>query len=287
MRSIAIVGSNGFLGTYLSHLLAQDQSVLKLNRGTSEKSVSQKALIDFWKREILDKPRTPEVLINCAAMTAVSECESDPDSAFEVNGKLPGTLAEICSELGIFMLQISTDAVYGGSKAPSHELTEPVPLSVYAKSKLEGESRALGASDALILRVNFFGRNPRAKSVFDYFSQDVSNARSRVGFSNVITTSVHISTLAENIKKISEESVEERLHGILNLGTSNSMSKYDFGSYIAKAKGLNSPEKGLFQAPYLSSGEIYDLSMDSSVAKQHGLSVPTMQSEIDKAIRLG
>lgn len=287
MRSVAIAGSNGFLGAYLSHLIAQDQSVLQLNRGTSEKSVSQEVLIDSWKREILDKPRTPEVLINCAAMTDVSECESNPDSAFEVNGKLPSKLAEICSELGIFMIQISTDAVYGGSKAPSDELTEPVPLSVYAKSKLEGESRALGASDALILRVNFFGRNPRGKSVFDYFSQERDTQGPRVGFSNVITTSVHINTLAENIKNIADKSEDERLKGILNLGSLNSLSKYEFGSYIAKAKGLDSPEKGLFQVPFISEGEIYDLSMDSSLAKQNGLSVPTMESEIDKAIRLG
>jgi dTDP-4-dehydrorhamnose reductase len=143
MTSIAITGDNGFLGSYLSDLLTQDQSVLRLNRGTSEKSLNQEGLLGSWKRRILDQTQMPTLLINCAAMTDVNGCESNPDSAFAANAQLPGKLAEICCELGIFMIQISTDAVYGGCEAPSDELADPVPLSVYARSKLDGESRVL------------------------------------------------------------------------------------------------------------------------------------------------
>lgn len=285
MALIAIAGPTGFLGSILSRSL-RDGPILSLSRSSKGGILREEDLVSFWEEKISRSPWTPEILINCAAETDVSMCEKNPKLAREANEILAGRLAELCNEKGIFMIQISTDAVYGGSKSPSHEFTEPVPLSFYAKSKLDGESRVLGAADALVLRVNFFGRNPTGKSVFDYFSQEVTNSSPRIGFHNVVTSSVHVSTLVENILNIADKPDDERPKGILNLGSYNSMSKYDFGSYIAMAKGLNSPEKGLFQAPFISDDEVYDLSMDSSLAKQHGLSVPTMESEIDKAIRL-
>lgn len=287
MTFLAISGSNGFLGSYLSDFLGKSSKVLRLRRSHSEKSLGQENLVDSWKRQILDHDQIPDMLINCAAMTDVNGCEMKSDLATEVNSLLPGMLAAMCHELGMSMIQISTDAVYGGSKPPSDEDTVPKPLSVYARSKLDGESRVESACRALVLRVNFFGANPRGKSILDYFSREKFNSNPRIGFTNFVTSTVHISTLAENIRSIALSSNQERPQGILNLGSSNSMSKYEFGDYIARAKGFASPIKGAFAASYLRDDEVYDLSMDSSLARQHGLKVPTVESEIEKAMRTG
>jgi dTDP-4-dehydrorhamnose reductase len=84
----------------------------------------------------------PGILINCAAYTAVDKAESETDRAIAVNATAPGEIARICSETGIRLIHISTDYVFDGRSFIPYKETDPVnPVSVYAKSKLEGETR--------------------------------------------------------------------------------------------------------------------------------------------------
>ena len=100
----------------------------------------------------------PDVLIHCAAMANVDACEADPALARQVNAELPGTIAAVCSQRGVRMIHISTDAVFDGQKGNYREVDPPNPLSVYAKTKLDGENAVLANNpDALITRVNFYG----------------------------------------------------------------------------------------------------------------------------------
>ena len=86
----------------------------------------------------------PGILINCAAYTAVDKAESETDRAMAVNATAPGEMARICSETGIRLIHISTDYVFDGRSFNPYKETDPVnPVSVYAKSKLEGETRIL------------------------------------------------------------------------------------------------------------------------------------------------
>lgn len=82
----------------------------------------------------------PNVVVNAAAFTDVDRCESDQELAFRVNAEGPRNLARICADMDIPLMHISTDYVFDGNKAePYVEEDEPRPLSVYGKSKLEGE----------------------------------------------------------------------------------------------------------------------------------------------------
>jgi dTDP-4-dehydrorhamnose reductase len=86
----------------------------------------------------------PEVVINCAAWTAVDACEADPDRALAQNGLAVRWLAESCDRAGARLVQISTDYVFDGSlDRPYNEWDEPGPVSVYGTSKLMGEQEAL------------------------------------------------------------------------------------------------------------------------------------------------
>lgn len=82
----------------------------------------------------------PDAVINAAAFTNVDACESQPELAFRVNAEGPRNIALTCKRLGIPMMHISTDYVFDGEKPePYVEDDEPRPLSVYGRSKLEGE----------------------------------------------------------------------------------------------------------------------------------------------------
>ena len=79
----------------------------------------------------------PDVVVNCAAWTAVDACEGDPDRAFAVNALGVRWLREGCERVGAHLVQVSTDYVFDGTlDRPYREWDEPNPQSVYGASKL-------------------------------------------------------------------------------------------------------------------------------------------------------
>jgi dTDP-4-dehydrorhamnose reductase len=99
----------------------------------------------------------PDVIVNAAAYTAVDRAESEPDRANAINATAPGVLAEEAKSLGALLVHYSTDYVFDGTKAvPYTEDDAPNPLSVYGRTKLDGE-RAIQASGCrhLILRTGW------------------------------------------------------------------------------------------------------------------------------------
>ncbi len=84
----------------------------------------------------------PEVVINCAAYTAVDRCEEDRERCRQVNNIGPANLARQCAKTGCRLIHISTDYVFDGNKhipEPYREDDPTAPLSVYGTSKLAGE----------------------------------------------------------------------------------------------------------------------------------------------------
>ena len=88
--------------------------------------------------------RADDVVVNCAAFTNVDAAEADPDAAYAINAAGPGHIARACAAAGARLIHISTDYVFngvvGGQQHQPYEITDPVgPLSVYGRSKLDGE----------------------------------------------------------------------------------------------------------------------------------------------------
>lgn len=82
----------------------------------------------------------PDVVINSAAYTAVDKAETDPETAWAVNGFAPGFIAQACEQVGARLVHISTDYVFNGMKGcPWHEWDNTDPQSVYGTTKLAGE----------------------------------------------------------------------------------------------------------------------------------------------------
>jgi dTDP-4-dehydrorhamnose reductase len=96
------------------------------------------------KKEVLATVSSyrPDAVINAAAYTAVDKAESEPDLAMAVNAEGPENLAIACKSAGIPFLHISTDFVFDGTKDGPYIETDPIgPISVYGRTKAEGEKR--------------------------------------------------------------------------------------------------------------------------------------------------
>lgn len=144
---ILVVGANGMLGRDLMPLLGDR------GRGVDIDG------IDITSLESVERVLTavrPSVVINCAAYTDVDGCESNRETAMQVNGEGVAHLAMASRMIGARLVQISSDYVFDGSKGtPYLEDDAPNPLSVYGESKLAGEMNAVVNPDHLIVRTQW------------------------------------------------------------------------------------------------------------------------------------
>ena len=99
----------------------------------------------------------PDIIVNAAAHTAVDKAESEADFARTLNATTPGAIAQEAAKLGAWLVHYSTDYVFDGSGTrPWVETDTPAPLSVYGRTKLEGEQLiAEAGAKHLILRTSW------------------------------------------------------------------------------------------------------------------------------------
>jgi dTDP-4-dehydrorhamnose reductase len=153
-----VTGAQGQVGAEVvrelggrAHVIARDRAALDLADPGSIRAGVREA--------------RPDVIVNCAAYTAVDRAETDREAAHAVNAVAPGILAEEAKRAGALLVHFSTDYVYDGAKrSPYVEADAANPLSAYGATKLAGE-RAVAAAGGphLILRTSWVygarGRN--------------------------------------------------------------------------------------------------------------------------------
>lgn len=157
---ILITGSNGQLGNEIRELEPAYSHFEFLYTDVDELDITNPADVNrFFEFH------TPDVVINCAAYTAVDKAESDEETAFLVNTEATGILARAAADTSAFMVHISTDYVYDGRNFQPYVETDAVnPVSVYGKSKLAGEKAVQeSGGKAVIIRTSWlysaFGNN--------------------------------------------------------------------------------------------------------------------------------
>lgn len=144
---ILVVGANGMLGRDLMPLIGDAA------RGVDLDEID---ITSLESTERILKTLKPEIVINCAAYTDVDGCETNVETAMQVNGEGVAHLAMVSREIGARLVHISTDYVFDGGKgAPYVEDDAPCPLGVYGESKLAGELNAAFNPDHLIIRTQW------------------------------------------------------------------------------------------------------------------------------------
>ncbi len=148
---ILVTGARGLLGgEILAGLRTRGHDFVGLSHGE----------LDIVQQDAVEAALTryrPEAVIHCAAYTAVDRAESEPERALMVNRDGTLHVARAAQALGAGLMYVSTDYVFDGHKrTPYAPGDEASPLSVYGRTKLEGERAALGAAPgALIVRTSW------------------------------------------------------------------------------------------------------------------------------------
>jgi dTDP-4-dehydrorhamnose reductase len=156
---ILLLGSRGQLGCELQRSLAAVGQVLAYHhrRASEDSAANTIDLADAQALRALVQRTAPGLIVNAAAYTAVDAAEQHPQAAWAINAVAPGVLADAAQAQGAALLHFSTDYVFGGAgHLPQPEDAATAPLSVYGRSKLEGEFQVRSrASRHLILRTSW------------------------------------------------------------------------------------------------------------------------------------
>lgn len=223
---IAVLGASGQVGMALVELLGD--RALPVTR--DELDISQTSLIPVWVEE-----NRPDVIINCAAYTAVDAAETNPSAAHAVNAVAVGELAKASHTVGARFVTFSTDYVFDGIKArPYVESDSPNPLSVYGQTKLAGERLALEANpDALVIRTSWVlsGTHSNfAATMIDLI---------RVGPVNVVDDQRGRPTIASDLAVSVVQCIDGDVAGIIHLTNRGEASWFELAREIAAVAGLD------------------------------------------------
>ena len=152
---VVVTGKGGQLASEFEALKGFDPNWTFLSE--QELDITNKSSVSsFFKSNTFD------LLINCAAYTAVDKAEDEKELAFKVNAEGTKNLLEACERIGAKLIHYSTDYVFNGnSKEPYSEVDIPNPKSVYGLSKLMGEEYILANKEvkSIILRTSWVYSN--------------------------------------------------------------------------------------------------------------------------------
>lgn len=142
---VLITGGNGQLGLELQDQFEALNKNSNLNYEIINTTIQTLDITNMNQvRKILSSNQA-DVVINCAADTAVDQCEEEIEKAYKVNAIGPKNLAIICDEIGAKLVQISTDYVFDGETLVPRREDDPTnPQTIYGKSKLLGEEYVKG-----------------------------------------------------------------------------------------------------------------------------------------------
>lgn len=227
---ILILGSSGFLGKLIYKKLKNDFNVT--NNGLNRKRIS---LVSFKKTNKLILNINPDLIINCAALTNIDQCEKFPKKSYDVNVKVVKNIFKVKKEnnLKFFFIQFSTDSLYDyKTNINNKETNIPRINNIYSKHKNLVEKLCL-KNKSLIFRTNFFGKYKNNITNWIYKETISKNNKVINLFDDINFSPLRATKIAEIISYILKKGYYNKI-GIYNLGSRNGLSKYNFAILFLK-----------------------------------------------------
>ena len=231
--NILITGCNGQLGNEIQLFEKEHCEHQWFNTDVGELDITDQLAIEQFIQE-----NQIDGIVNCAAYTAVDKAESDKELCTTLNTVAPAYLAAAIEKRGGWMIQISTDYVFDGTKhTPYVETDTPCPDSVYGSTKLAGEFGVQKfCRRTMIIRTAWlystFGNN------FVKTMLRLGNERPELG---VIFDQIGTPTYARDLAQIVMIAIEKGIRpGVYHFSNEGVISWYDFTKAIHRIAGISS-----------------------------------------------
>jgi dTDP-4-dehydrorhamnose reductase len=280
MKKIVVSGANGQVGSELRSLSGKypdfewffaDRTALSLDTITG-----LEAQLQILK---------PDILINCAAYTAVDKAEMEQDLANTINHLAVGVLAQYANANQVRLIHVSTDYVFDGTKnIPLTELESTKPINVYGASKLAGEVLAFKNNpNTIIIRTSWvyseFGNN-FVKTMLRLMKdrEQISVVDDQIG------SPTYAADLAEVLIEISKST--EWKPGIYNYSNEGEVSWFDFAQAIQQLSKSDCKVHGVPTTSYptLAKRPAFSLLNKNKIKEIFGIAIPNYKDSLLKCL---
>ncbi|WP_141047502.1 dTDP-4-dehydrorhamnose reductase [Aliarcobacter cryaerophilus] len=283
--NILVTGSNGQLGSEIKELSSNYNYNFFFTTRDDIDITSKDSIKEFCQTNSIN------VIINCAAYTAVDKAQSDIENADLVNRKAVKKLSIIAKELNIKLIHISTDYVFDGKNfKPYVEEFQTNPQSIYGKTKLDGENELLDINplNSIIIRTSW---------VYSYYGNNFVKTMLRLGkekeelgvIFDQVGTPTYAKDLAITILNIIPQ-IENHKVEIYNYSNEGVLSWYDFAKEIMKMAKLNCKINPIetYQYPTPAKRPHFSLLNKSKIKSKFNLEIPYWKDGLDDCLkRLG
>ena len=231
MKNILITGANGQLGNEMQMLSEENSEYTYFFTDVTELDICNKqAVMDFVRTNDIN------VIVNCAAYTAVDKAEENVELCTKLNADAVGYLAEAAEANQSEFIQVSTDYVFDGTAHVPYQETDPTcPNSAYGSTKLAGEQNALTlCSRAMVIRTAWlystFGNN------FVKTMIRLGKERDSIG---VIFDQIGTPTYARDLARVIFTAIRQGvMPGVYHFSNEGVCSWYDFTKAIYRLAGI-------------------------------------------------
>lgn len=286
MASILVTGANGQLGNELKSVSENfyGYDFIFTDLDTLDITDSQKV------KEFIECSR-PDWIINCAAYTQVDRAENEKDAAYLVNSAAVKNIAESVKETDSRIIHISTDYVFDGTgNTPYDEMSAVNPVSVYGKSKLEGEKAAMIHNNTMIIRTAWlyssFGNN-FVKTILKHgaVKEELNVVFDQTG------TPTYAADLAGAIMHIVSGVIRNQVAfntGIYNYSNEGVCSWYDFALEIVKESGLSCRINPILTKDYPTPARrpAYSVLNKAKIRENYSLTIPHWRTSLKNCVNL-
>jgi dTDP-4-dehydrorhamnose reductase len=220
---ILITGANGQLGYDFQRLFDE------IKEEYIATDVNDLDITNIEKVREFVKNKNINLIINCAAYNNVDKAEDEIELCQKLNTFAPRDLAIVANEIGVDYITYSTDFVFDGKKrTPYTEKDIPNPLSVYGKTKLEGEKEVFKVKpNSFVVRTSWvFGiaNNNFNKQVINW-----SEAKNELG---IVDDQISSPTYSKDLAYYSWKLIKTKKYGLYHLSNDGEASKYDQAKYV-------------------------------------------------------
>lgn len=237
---VLIVGASGQVGTQMLATLGERALATSRNPREGWLQLDLAELSETPRAAMLLDAHALDAIYCVGGMTHVDGCEAEPEMAWRTNARGPGVLAEYARERGAPYVFFSSDYVFDGSMSdpgPYGEEDRTNPLSVYGRTKLEGEQRVLAVNpEALVLRTSWVhGADPREKNFAYSLMRTLAEGKTmRVPIDQVSTP-----TYNKDLIEVALKLVEAKASGMFHVAGPEFISRLEFAQRLAEEMGLN------------------------------------------------
>ena len=278
--NILITGCNGQLGNEMQLLEKVNPQHQYFNTDVAQLDITNpEAIEEFVNNNAID------IIVNCAAFTAVDKAESSQELCHLLNAKAPEYLAAAVAKRGGYLVQVSTDYVFDGTNhTPYTEDEATCPNSVYGSTKLEGEKLAMAAcANTMIIRTAW---------LYSTFGNNFVKTMIRLGQEKpelgVIFDQIGTPTYAGDLAAAIMVAINHGIvPGIYHFSNEGVISWYDFTKAIHRIAGITSCHvKPLHTTEYPTPAARphYSVLDKTKIKQTYGIEIPYWEESLEKCV---